>query len=64
MVKNNNLIMQKTPPFTYFDYVLKPTNLYKVITLYDRICAAWLVFSCNAVAVKWYSYSEAKKMIK
>jgi len=56
--------MQKTPPFTYFDYVLKPTNLYKVITLYDRICAAWLVFSCNAVAVKWYSYSEAKKMIK
>lgn len=37
----------------------RPENLRQIVTLWDRLRAAWAVFTMNAVAVAWYDDRNA-----
>lgn len=37
----------------------RPSNLRQIVSFWGRLKAAWLVFTMNAVAVKWYDDRNA-----
>lgn len=37
----------------------RPTNIRQIVSLWGRLKAAWLVFTMNAVALKWYDEKNA-----
>ena len=55
----NNLVCDSVPDFAYFRDVAKPCNLNEIVRWHHRLYAAWLVFTGQAVAVRWYSYADS-----
>lgn len=37
----------------------RPSNIRQIVSFWGRLKAAWLVFSMNAVAVRWYDEENA-----
>ena len=67
---HDNLILgysdlDSSRPLDYYDPINsprvhgRPGNLRQIVSWWGRLKAAWLVFSLNAVAVRWYDEDNA-----
>jgi len=55
------LYWEKNLPHNITRVYGRPTNIRQIVSWWGRIKAAWLVFTLDAVAVRWYDEQNAHK---